>query len=151
MLSHVPKPSLGTAGVHRGAPLLDERVDGVEAPRRPRRSAAATRGSSLSSVPSALATTIEPAAGPQARREGAQHRDVATLLVSATASTSSAGSASGLIRAVALEKTMSTSPQLGGERSDGVGVADVEDAAFDARAGGGRAAAAARTRRGRGR
>ena len=50
---------------------------------------------------------------PPGRSRGANARriaDAATLLVSATASTSSAGSASGLIRAVAFENTMSTAP-----------------------------------------
>ena len=59
-------------------------------------------------------------------------REVARLLVSATASTSSAGSASGLMRAAALETTRSTSSELGGEGRDGGAVADVEYATFDA-------------------
>ena len=67
-------------------------------------------------------------------------REVARLFVSATASTSSAGSASGLIRARGVGEDDVDLAQLGGERVDGAAVADVEDAALDA--------GAARSRRG---
>lgn len=58
---------------------------------------------------------------------------MAALFVATTASTTSRGSSVGVIRRVALEKTMSIAPSSAASR-DGCRVADVEDEWLDGRA-----------------
>ena len=62
---------------------------------------------------------------------------MARLLVSQTASTSSAGSASGLVTQCSIGEEHVDRAQLGGERGDRGGVADVEHARLDLRGPGG--------------
>ena len=126
-----PAAELGAAGVDGAPPLLDQRVDGVEAS-----AAAANRGrtaaGSLSSVPSALATTISRPPGRSRGANSRRTRVVARLLVSATASTS--------LRRVGVRAHARGGvgehdvdlAELLGQRGDRGAVADVEDAALDA-------------------
>ena len=124
---------LGAAGVDGGAPARDERVDGVEARRRPRRRSGRR--------PRRRACRASRARWP---RRSAGHRAAAAARTRAASASwpgcwsrrrrrpGRPGRRPGVMRAVALEKTMSTSPSSAASAVIAARVADVEHAALDA-------------------
>ena len=151
MFSHVPKPSCSArAGADRVAPLGDEPVDGVEA-----RAAAAnrgrTRGVELVERAERAGHDDEPAPGPEAGREGAQHArggEVVRLRHGGSQPSSAGSGSRGSSAACRVGEDDVDLSQFGSQRPDGPAVAQASTRPSTRAPALGTAAAAARTRSG---